>query len=141
MCRSQKLNMLSSSNFQLSLFLMSTNHIYIQDNQWYSPKWVGFGKLLLYHIVHHYCMYISYPPCLCNCTPCTNHPHSYMHMHALTHSLLHLPSSFSLLHSHTHSFTHSLLHSPSSSSLLRARVSAISLTMGCSLASRTWRCS
>ena len=46
--------MLSSSNFQPGLFLMSTN----QDNQRYSPKVGGFWKALLcmHHAhVHDYC--------------------------------------------------------------------------------------
>ena len=88
------------------------------------------------YIIHHYCMHISYPPCLCNHTQ-NDEPSTCMHSHTLPLLTLQLL----LAHSHTHSFTHSHLHSPSSSSLLRARVSAISLTMGCSLASRTWRCS
>ena len=82
-------------------------------------------------------MHILHSPCLCNHTQ-NAEPSTYMHM-AHTPPLLTL--QLLSAHSYTHSFTHSHLHSPSSSSLLRARVSAISLTMGCSLASRTWRCS
>ena len=86
------------------------------------------------YVIYHYCVHISYPPCLCNTRPST-----YMRIHALTltplltlqllsaalthsftHSLLHsLTFTHSLLHtltpSHTHSFTHSLLHTITSS--------------------------
>ena len=48
MCRSQKLNMLSSSKFQLSLFLMSTKSYQKFRTIGGTPqKWVGFGKPLL----------------------------------------------------------------------------------------------
>ena len=46
-CRSQKLNMLSSSNFQLSLFLMSTmSYLKLRTIRGTPHKWVGFGKPL-----------------------------------------------------------------------------------------------
>ena len=45
--RSQKLDMLSSSNFQLSLFLMSTkSYIKFRSIRGTPQKWVGFGKPL-----------------------------------------------------------------------------------------------
>ena len=47
---SQKLNMLSSSNLELSLFLMSTKS-YVSDNQRYSPKVSGFWKAPITHYV------------------------------------------------------------------------------------------
>ena len=47
-CRSQKLNTLSSLNFQLSLFLMSTkSYLKFRTIRGTPPKWVGFGKPLL----------------------------------------------------------------------------------------------
>ena len=47
MCRSQKLNMLSISNVQLSLFLMSTkSYLKFRTIRGTPQKWVGFGKPL-----------------------------------------------------------------------------------------------
>ena len=47
-CKSQKLNVLSSSNFQLSLFLMSTkSYLKFRTIRGTPQKWVGFGKPLL----------------------------------------------------------------------------------------------
>ena len=47
MCRSQKLNVLSSSNFQRSLFLMSTkSYLKFRTIRDTAQKWVGFGNPL-----------------------------------------------------------------------------------------------